>query len=385
MEHIEFQYDIDPKGLGFFWPASEQKRRDFYAVKLLTPAVAESVYQCRPGAREGSIFVEADFRYYKAPRGLDLGLASPAVKAFVESSSGIVVQGWDTALTASSSSDWSVCVTALLVLAQQYYRNEPADVLGPCETHYDVYVLDVYREKLEIGDTIAAIRRQHQKWQPHQIVIEKRANGVPAMQALASSSIPMEGVNPTESKRDRAINGGAGAGSVQGWFRAGRVLFPTYDSVIEDQVFLPWLPVFIRELKDFTGEKGGRDDQVDALVHLVNWAIGEGGNAVAFPTGWQTPEAADHQMMGGAVTAFAAAVGASMMGHNGGPSIDDVFDVAQMLSGESAVNPFLGTCGVCVNFKNNLCLVHKRQVSAIYPACDHYDDGQNVSFLSGRF
>lgn len=387
MQHFEFVYDIDPLRQGFFWPASEQKRADYFAVKRLRPAEAESVYQCRPGARVGSIFVEADFRYFRAPNGIDMGMRNPAVRAFVESSGGIIVQGWDTGITATSQSDYTACITLLLVPCYEYHRGEDAALLGPCDTHYDVYVLEVYRDKIEIGDLVAAIREYHQKWIPHLVLIEKKANGTPALQALANSQIPLEGVTPVESKRDRAVNGGGGAGSVQGWFRSGRVLFPRLGSEIDNHVFLSWLPIFERELKDFTGEKGGRDDQVDAMVHAIGWAIREGGAGMAFPNDWATPESVDSQMLG----------------HNGGPPLGALgytpaaalahlaeaesraFDVGTLLERGIIFSPFDGMCGRCENFiDNRFCRVHHRPVPAMNPACESYDDGMSSMLFPTR-
>jgi predicted phage terminase large subunit-like protein len=382
VKHIEYPYDVDPKRQGFFWPASEQKRIDYFAIKLLRPAEAESVYQCRPGARTGSIFVDSDFRYCTIPNGIDMGMRSPAIRSFVEASNGIIAQGWDTAITATSQSDYTVCVTVLLVPCDKYHRGEDPALIGPCDTHFDVYILDVYRDKVEIGDLVRAIREQHQKWRPQIVLIEKKANGAPALQALANSQIPLEPVIPTESKRERVVNGGGGAGSVQGWFRAGRVLFPQLASEFDTAVFLSWLADFKRELKDFTGEVGGRDDQVDAMVHVIGWGIRSGGASVAFPSDWQTPEAVDRQMTAG-------------VGHNGGPPMGDMspaaainhlaateaFDVGQLLERGLIINPFDGMCGVCTNFQQpGLCKIHRMPVTPIHPACDRYDDGFSLSF-----
>lgn len=130
-QHIEYLYDVDPKKQGFFWPASEQKRIDYFAVKRLRPAEAESVYQCRPGARTGSIFVETDFRYCQIPNGIEMGMRSPAIRAWVERSGGIIAQGWDTAITATSQSDYTACITVLLVPCYEYHRGEIAELVGP--------------------------------------------------------------------------------------------------------------------------------------------------------------------------------------------------------------------------------------------------------------
>ncbi len=387
-QHIEYPYDVDPKRQGFFWPASEQKRIDYFAVKRFRPAEAESVYQCRPGARTGSVFVEADFRYCRIPNGIDLGMRSPAIRDFVERSGGIIAQGWDTAITATSQSDFTACITVLLVPCYEYHRGEDAGVVGPCDTHFDVYILDVLKAKVEIGDLVTSIREQYQKWHPRIVLIEKKADGTPALQALANSQIPLEGVTPVEGKRDRAINGGGGAGSVQGWFQAGRVLFPQLASEFDNAIFLSWLPDFVRELKDFTGEKGGRDDQVDAMVHVIGWAIREGGANSEFPTDWQTPAAVDAQM------------GAGMIGHNGGPPLggmgfthsevlgqlmaadEQAFDVGKLLERGFVINPFDGMCGTCQQFDQvaNRCKYHRMPMSAVHPACPEYDDGYNLSF-----
>lgn len=375
--HIEFAYDVDPKGQGFFWPAAEQKRVDYFAIKRLRPAEAESIYQCRPGSRTGAIFIDEDFRYFRAPAGLDMGLRNPAVKTFVEASGGIIAQGWDTGITATSLSDYTACITLLLVPCDQYHRGEDAALLGTCDTHYDVFVMEVYKAKIEIGDLVIAIREQHQKWQPQIVLIEKKANGTPAMQALAHSQIPLEGVIPIESKRERAVNGGGGAGSVQGWFRSGRVMFPQMASPLDTQIFIPWMADFVRELKDFTGEKGGRDDQVDAMVHAIGWAIREGGASSSFPTAWQTPAAVDAQMLGAPVQDTLG------MGLSPADAIaqvaaaqDHAFDVGVLLERGIIFNPFDGMCGRCKSFeKHGFCRRHRRPVTVIHDGCDQYDDG----------
>ena len=384
-ERIEYTYGIDPLSQGFFWPASSHKRSEYFACKMLTPDVAESVYQCRPGARTGSIFVEADFRYYRAPHGIDMGIRSPAVKEFIEKSGGIVAQGWDTGITASSQSDFTACITVLLVPCFEYHHGEDASLLGPCDTHFDVYLLEVFKAKIEIGDLVTAIREKDQKWQPRIVLIEKKANGTPALQALANSQIPLEGVIPVESKRERAVNGGGGAGSVQGWYRAGRVLFPELGSPLDNSIFLSWLPDFIRELKDFTGEKGGRDDQVDAMVHVIGWAIREGGASNSFAPEWQSLAGVDAQMGVSQNVGPPSSIGTSMdsIAHFTAAE-SHAFDVGTLLERGIIFDPFDGMCGRCLNFNQpGFCKFHRMAVSTIHPACDEYNDGNNsLSFPS---
>lgn len=359
--HIKWVYDVDPSGEGFFCPLLVQKRRDYFALKALRPAECEAVYQCNPGARTGSIFVESDFRYFEAPNGLELGKSSPAVAQFIKDHNGVVAQGWDTAMSAASTADWSVCATALLVPCEEFHRESDAAILGTCDQHYDVYILDIYRARLDIGDLALKIREQALKWNPEKIVIEKKASGASAMQALANTGLPIEGIMPQENKRDRAINGGAGAGSVQGWFKSGRVIFP----YLEPPFSVSWLPELIRELKDFTGEKGATDDQVDALVHVVSYGIREGSAGIQFPTDWQTPEQIDAQMR------MPTGLGAIFSGAY------NLNDIQSMVDGGAISDPFADRCARCCHFKENkkpTCQLHLRMVTALH-SCDDFDDG----------
>lgn len=368
MRHIRWPYDVDPTGEGFFCPRLEQKRRDYFALKIFRPSEAESVYQCRPGARVGSIFIEDDFRYYEAPIGLELGLRNPIVSKWIENTGGIVAQGWDTAMSASSIADHSVCVTVLMVPCEEFHRESEKAILVDCDQHYDVYILDVFRDKLDIGDLALAVREQAMRWDPQRIVIEKKASGASVIQAVVNFGLPIEGVVPSDSKRDRAVNGGAGAGSVQGWFRAGRVLFPR----LPEPLYVRWFDAFTRELKDFSGEKGATDDQVDALVHVTNYAIREGSVAVQFPEGWRTAADIDENMRSanGLNALFSGVVSP---------------DVADLLRSGIIADPFNDRCGRCRRFnskKNPSCPVLGINVTSVSPACDKYDDGSRLLFTS---
>lgn len=291
MQEIKFLYGIDPEGKGFFWPDSKQKRKEWLEVKRMRPLEAESVYQCNPGARAGAVFLEEDFAYYTAPDGLSHGISDPKVAEFC-SKGAMVVQSWDTGMSAKSSADASVCVTALMMPSDKYHRGEDPLLLGDPESHYVVMILDVFRKQLDIGDLIKAGREQYLKWQPQMVIIEKKAHGSALMQALEFAGIPMEGVDPTDSKRERTVTAiGQAAGSVQGWFRLHRVRVP---------IGLPeetdWVPGYKREMKDFSGQKGGRDDQVDATVLVVSYGIREGGSGIVWPTGWQEIDQVDRSM-----------------------------------------------------------------------------------------
>jgi predicted phage terminase large subunit-like protein len=355
---------VDETNQGFFWPASDSKRREWQEVKRLRPNEAQSVYMCNPGSRSGDIFLADDFNWYDPPANLDLGVQHPEVAKFCRRG-GMIVTGWDTALSALSSADWTVGVTGLLVPCEHYHRAEDASILGACDMHYDVYILDIVREKLDLGGAINAVRTAYMKWMPQTVVIEKRANGTPIMQALGHSGIPIEGVDPIESKRERVVNA-RGVGSVQGWFRLHRVLFP---------MFAEWLDDAVREIRDFTGERGNIDDQVDALAHMIGYAIREGGGDVRMPTDFGVP-ARLQQIMG--MPAVVDPIDVSMRRNDHG-----LADYAQMGMG---ADPFGDRCARCENFepKLTMCKHHRRKVSALHPACEAFESQDGLTFINWR-
>jgi predicted phage terminase large subunit-like protein len=358
--HLKWIYGEDPTGAGFFCPQMEQKRRDYFTLKILRPAEAEAVYQCRPGQKIGSIFIQEDFRYYDPPVGVEIGRASPAVNAWIHSMDGWLAQGWDTALSASANADWSVGITVMFAPCEEFHRAADAAILGTCDSHYDVYILDEMRARLDIGDLAVNMRQFAIKWNPEKVVIERKAHGVAAMQALMNSGLPVVGMNSHENKRDRVITGGGAAGSVQGWYRAGRVLHPS------NVAKCPWVKTLETELKDFTGAQGGADDQVDALAHVINYGIIDGSTSISFPSGWNTPEEVDRNMKN--------SEGQLIRGWQRPPE--------ELIDEGVIIDPFANMCGRCLNFhpdRKPNCSVNKWMVSEIHPACDSFDNGDFTS------
>jgi hypothetical protein len=95
---------------------------------------------------------------------------------------------------------------------------------------------------------------------------------------------------------------------------------------------------------DFTGEPGKTDDQVDAMIHLVRYAITAGAGG-ALPSGWTTPEQVNEKMSD----------------RNAIGNINEV------------INPFGETCGFCKFYekRDHLCRRHSRRVSSIDTCPDH--------------
>ena len=276
-------YAPDDAGYGFFWVESAQKLQEALSVRRNAPADFEAVYQGRPGQREGSIFLEADLAAFYNPgfsvNEFILGVASPNVSKFLQHGH-MVLQAWDTAFSTSSQAAHSVCVTGLLVPCQEYHRGEDPALVGPCEYHFDVLILDVFRKRLDWGDLVNGVKRQYVLWMPTQVIIEKKASGQSLIQNFSATSIPILGVGAKDSKSDRALNSVTTktAGSVQGWFRQHRVRTP---------IEAPWLEKWKAEMKDFSGAEDSSSDQVDATVHLVTQAIMLGATQAVLPTDWK--------------------------------------------------------------------------------------------------
>lgn len=326
-------YAPDDAGYGFFWVESEQKLSEALSVRRNAPAEFEAVYQGRPGQREGSIFLEEDLAcFYDIPfdhTELDLGLASPAVNAFVKKGH-TVDQAWDTAFSTSSQSAYSVCVTGLFIPCQEYHRREDPALLGPCDYHFDVLILDVYRKRMDWGALTNGVKQQYYKWKPSEVIIEKKASGQSLIQNFTATSIPVVGVGAKDSKGDRALNSVnvKTAGSVQGWFRQHRVRTPHKAK---------WLSKWKAEMKDFSGEEDTSSDQVDATVHLVTRAILMGATMAVLPSDWKPEYSAIANVQSDAGLPNMSAITDSRMG---------ILVAFEMLEGLTE-DPFQGTCARC--------------------------------------
>ena len=334
-------YGIDPKGQGFFWPKSEQKRREYFDLKRIAPYDAEAIYGCNPTEFSGSIFTEKDFVYFYPPPSLSAGIQNSSVRYFLESKNGVLIQSWDTAQEATITADYSVCTTAFLASCSSYHNNEAEEVFGPCDPHYDVYILDVFRERMEFGQIFQEIKRLYRTWMPALVLVEKKASGIGIIQGLRTAAqIPVEAMEANESKRGRATSN-LGAGSVQGWFQSHRIWFPeTAD----------WLESSKRELKNFTGldSSAGVDDFVDSLVHLVSYAIKKGSGTVLLPSEYNNTEIPVESLLNTSREILPSALFTSQ------------------------TDPFGAVCGKCRHYTDGYCHLHKKQFASLN-SCPQYE------------
>lgn len=147
-----------------------------------------------------------------------------------------IIQSWDTALTESERSDFSVGTTWGLLGGR-------------------MYLLHVLRAKLGYPDLKRAVLSQAAAYKATVILIEDRGSGTPLIQELRKDGLnKVHAFNPLNDKITRL--------NVQTpWFEAGNVLLPREAS---------WLADYRKELLAFP--KTAKDDQVDSTTQALAWA-----------------------------------------------------------------------------------------------------------------
>ncbi|WCR59123.1 MAG: hypothetical protein PG978_000537 [Wolbachia endosymbiont of Ctenocephalides felis wCfeF] len=146
-----------------------------------------------------------------------------------------VTQSWDTAVSTSNASNFSVCTTWAKV------GNK-------------FYLLDVYRAKLEYPKLKEQVLSLAARWTPHAILVEAKTSGQQLVQELkANSDLPIIEIVPHDDKLAR---------------------FHQIVPIIESgKVFLPhqaiWLNDFEYEILMFP--EAHHNDQVDSTVQYLQW------------------------------------------------------------------------------------------------------------------
>ena len=158
--------------------------------------------------------------------------------ALLDHSDGIIVQSWDTAIKDEDRHDWSVAITALVRRRQ-------------------VYVLDVWRQKVEFPGLWKAVQRLARDWHPSGLLIEDAGNGTALVQRLHNEK---PGGVPSPIARRPKLDKRSRLDAASSMIEAGDLSLPS-DAL--------WLAAFKSELLGFPSAR--HDDQVDALSQLLNW------------------------------------------------------------------------------------------------------------------
>ena len=146
----------------------------------------------------------------------------------------LIVQSWDTGMSAAPTSDWSVCT-----------------IWGLREDRW--YLLHVDRFRKDFPELRSTILHQQRFWQADKVLIEKAGNGMPLLQGFRRDRHIFTPILP---KLDKEVRFNAALAPIE----AGEVLLPREAD---------WLTEFRRELLGFPRAK--YDDQVDSVSQFLNW------------------------------------------------------------------------------------------------------------------
>jgi predicted phage terminase large subunit-like protein len=151
-----------------------------------------------------------------------------------------IIVSWDTALSARELSSYSACMVVLV-------RGE------------SVYILDVFRERLEYPELKRKVIEVHHRWKlytdNYALLIEKMGSGMSLIQDLKCEHIHAVAVQPKEEK---VIRMNAQTARIE----AGSVLLPRRAR---------WLDDFLQEVLAFPAS--GHADQIDAFSQALNHAF----------------------------------------------------------------------------------------------------------------
>jgi predicted phage terminase large subunit-like protein len=195
-------------------------------------------YQQRPAPSGGGIVKWDWFREYESIPDMVPG--------------DMIVQSWDPACKAGEMNDWSVCTTWL------------------CHGNH-MYLLDVFRKRLEFPELYHSVIAQASKWHAHLVIVENMNAGIALIQQLrAETKLNLRWITPKGDKATRMVGESM---AIEG----GRVLVPREAS---------WLADFRHEVVHFPN--GKHDDQVDSMSQFLLWARLRGPlrEAHLFPQGY---------------------------------------------------------------------------------------------------
>lgn len=196
---------------------------------------AQTLAQIRQSMSE----YEFSAQFQQRPVPLDGGMVKTAWWQFYEqvpAKFDKVIQSWDTASKSTEFSDYSVCTTW--------------GWLGR-----KLYLLDVFRKKLDYPDLKRAVKQQAMRLKADIILIEDKASGMALLQELPQEGVRgLKACTPSSDKTTRLYTN-------LDWIERGDVLLPKE---------APWLADYRLELEAFPQAR--HDDQVDSTSQVLAWA-----------------------------------------------------------------------------------------------------------------
>lgn len=204
-------------------------------------------YQGRPAPATGSIFKRHWWRYWQPQYA---GLAP--VVAFPEPSQRLEIEPvelpawWD-----KQAQSWDM--TFKKTEEGSYVVGLVGAMKGP-----DLYILDIYRERVAFPETVEAVAMMSRKWPDATAkLIEDKANGPAVIDTMRRKVAGIIAVPPEGSKEARA-------NAATPYVESGNVYLP-HPSIAA------WVDAFIDEAASFPN--GEHNDQVDAFSQLVRYLV----------------------------------------------------------------------------------------------------------------
>tara|TARA_R110002124_G_scaffold89707_1_gene229337 strand:+ start:3030 stop:4649 length:1620 start_codon:yes stop_codon:yes gene_type:complete len=148
-----------------------------------------------------------------------------------------IIQSWDTASKTSELNDWSVCTTWAI-----QNRNH--------------YLLDVWRERLDMPGLRRAVMDLALKFQPSLVLMEDASSGIGLIQDLRASGFHK--VRPVKPQGHKL-------------FRFSNALLGIEHKTVHFPKSAPWLDAYVEELCTFPN--GRFDDQVDSTSQALLWLV----------------------------------------------------------------------------------------------------------------
>lgn len=247
-DHDPEKGETDPLGRepGEFMQSARRRTKTQWLsiMKRVGSRVWNALYQGRPSATEGNMFLRSQWKYYPAPMWT-VRLDSSCV---IPSGSGKLLMSWDMAFKDTKNSDF--------VVGQVWLHRGP-----------NAYLLDQVRKRMTFSETQKQVEAMIAKWPQCSVkIVEDKANGTAILDVLKAKYSGFIAVTPHESKEARAS-------AVTPFVEAGNVFLP-------ESKIAPWIADFVDEAASFPN--GVHDDQVDTMTQALNRIFIRGGRA----SGW---------------------------------------------------------------------------------------------------
>jgi len=151
-----------------------------------------------------------------------------------------VIQSWDTAHEAKTTSDYSACTTWGV-----WYNEEEGNAA-------QIILLDAFKDRMEFPELKAKALDYYKEWKPDSFLVEKKAAGAPLVQELRRMGIPVDEFTPSRGN-DKI----ARVNAISDMFSSGMVWAPDRR----------WAKEVIEEVAAFP--MGEHDDYVDTVSQAL--------------------------------------------------------------------------------------------------------------------